>query len=142
MARFQKGDPKPPNSGRKKGSQNARSVLTAAAAKAGAGDEILKVLIDLALKGDPVALRIYIDRADPAPKAVTRIEVAITEIETADDVAEASRRIIGEMAKGEISIDDAERVLALIRGHLPTIEATDWEKRLADLEQAQGGKHG
>lgn len=96
---------------------------------------LLEKAVNMAMEGDPQALRLCLDRICPAIKSVS--ESAPIEINLSGTPSEQSQAVLMAAAQGKISIDDAGQLLSGIAAHVRIIEATELEQRLQKLEQAQ-----
>jgi hypothetical protein len=95
--------------------------------------------VEMALAGDTVALRLCLDRIAPARKDVP-IAFDLPPIKTAADTVEASSALLSAVAAGEVTPDEAGRVMALLTAHKSLVEATDLEQRLEALEAERNEK--
>ena len=89
--------------------------------------------IDLALSGDGTALRLCLDRIAPARKD-SPIAFALPPIITVADTVTASASLLSAVAEGEVTPDEAGRVMALLTAHRALVEAGDLEARITALE--------
>jgi hypothetical protein len=89
--------------------------------------------VEMALEGDTVALRLCLDRLAP-PRKDAPISVALPAVRTAGEAVEASAVLLDAVSAGDITPDEAGRVMALLTAHKALIETCDLETRLADLE--------
>lgn len=89
--------------------------------------------IDKALEGDTVALRLCLDRLAPARKD-SPVAFALPPITTAADTVAASAALLDAVAGGEVTPDEAGRVMALLTAHKTLVEAGDLEARITALE--------
>ena len=89
--------------------------------------------IDLALAGDGPALRLCLDRIAPARKD-SPVSFALPPIITAGDTVQASASLLAAVASGEVTPDEAGRVMALLTAHRSLVETGDHEKRIEALE--------
>lgn len=105
----------------------------------GQHEALTKTAIDKALEGDMVALRLCMDRIAPARKDAP-ISFPMPQITTASDVVAASSALLGAVASGEVTPDEAGRVMALLSGHRLIVEAGDHGARLSALEAAAAAK--
>ncbi len=101
---------------------------------AGEHEALTRVAIGRALNGDMVALRLCLDRIAPLRRDAA-VSVALPRIESASDIVTASTAILTAMSVGEITPDEAGRVMALLTAHREIIETGDLELRLAKLEE-------
>lgn len=101
--------------------------------------EITRKAIELAKDGDTVALRLCLDRLMPIRKDRS-ILFTLPVIATADDLPKATNALLQGVADGEITPSEAAELSKLVDAHTKAIEAADFAKRLAALEQAAGGR--
>lgn len=131
--RFTKGNPGRPKGARGKATMAAQALLD------GEAQALTRIAIERAKGGDAVALRLCLDRIVP-PAKDRPIAFELPKIATAADAARAQAAILAAVASGEITPSEAEQVARLIEGFVKTLEASEFERRLADLEaQAKGG---
>jgi hypothetical protein len=123
----------PGNPGRPKGARH-RVTLAVEALLEGQHEALTQKAIEKALEGDTVALRLCLDRIAP-PRRDAPISFELPPIVTIQDAVTASAQIIAAVAAGEISPDEAGRVIALLAGHRQLIETVELEARIAALEQ-------
>lgn len=89
--------------------------------------------IDLALQGDGPALRLCLDRIAPARKD-SPIAFPLPPIKSAADTVTASASLLDAVAAGDVTPDEAGRVMALLTAHKALVEAGDLEARITALE--------
>lgn len=122
--------------GRTKGSFNRSTMLAQALLGREAG-AIARRLIEAAKdKLDPahsVALRLAAERLMPVMRAGS-IRIDLPLIKTLEDVPLALREVIAAVTSGVISLDDGERLAALVDRQRIALEAPDLELRLRELE--------
>jgi hypothetical protein len=92
--------------------------------------------IDLALQGDGPALRLCLDRIAPVRKDAP-LTFELPPITTAADTVTASSSLMAAVAGGEVTPDEAGRVMALLTAHRSLVEASEIERRLEALEAKQ-----
>ncbi len=80
-----------------------------------------------------VALRLCLDRLAP-PRKDAPISIALPAVRSAADAVEASAAVLAAVAAGDITPDEAGRVMALLTAHKGIVEAGDLESRIAALE--------
>lgn len=118
--------------GRTQGSRNRVTVAIEALLE-GQHAELTKAVIDKALEGDMTAARICLDRLAPARKDAP-IAFDLPPIKTAADTVTASSALLAAVAAGEVTPDEAGRVMALLTSHRTLVETGDHEARIAALE--------
>lgn len=111
-----------------------RVTLAIEALLEGQHEKLTKVAIDKALEGDTVALRLCLDRLAPARKD-SPVSIALPVVRNAADAVEASAAVLAAVAAGEITPDEAGRVMALLTAHRSIIEVGDLETRIKALEE-------
>jgi len=89
--------------------------------------------IEKALAGDMIALRLCLDRIAP-PRKDSPVSMKLPPVRTAADAVEASTAVLGAVAAGSITPDEAGRVMALLSAHRGIIETADLETRISKLE--------
>ena len=80
-----------------------------------------------------VALRLCLDRLAP-PRKDAPITVALPPVKSAQDAVAASTALLEALSAGDVTPDEAGRVMALLTAHKAILEAGDFEARLAALE--------
>ena len=128
--RFQAG-----NSGKPRGARH-KVTLAIEALLEGQHEALTRKAIDLALEGDGPALRLCLDRLAPA-KRDSPVSMSLPPVKTAEDAVAASAAILEAVAAGEVTPDEAGRVMALLTAHKSIVEAGDLEGRIAALENAK-----
>ena len=94
-------------------------------------EALIEKVVDLALKGDTVALRICIDRIVPAlrPK-----DLPILLAKPEGSLSDYGRTVLEAMAGGEISPDEGSTVMSVISAQARIVEVDELERRVAALE--------
>jgi hypothetical protein len=118
--------------GRPPGSRN-RTTLAAEALLEGELEAMSRVLMELARKGHPIALRIYYDRVLP-PLRERRLNFHLPPLNSAEDAMKASAAITAMAAAGEITLSEAEGMGKLVDNFIRALEAHDFDQRLQCLE--------
>lgn len=83
-----------------------------------------------------MALRLCLERLVP-PRKDSPITIDLPSITTAVDVVAASAAILTAVGAGEISPDEAGRVMTLLTAHRAIVEAGDLEQRISALEEKE-----
>ena len=138
-----KGKFKPGQSGNpagKKPGTLSKTTMLAQALLDGEAEEIMRGVIEDAKRGDGTARRLLVPRLIPARRS-RAINFKIPATGTAAEVAAALDAVIAAAAGGEMALDEAEALSALLQGRLRAIETTELERRLEALEAAvkEGG---
>jgi hypothetical protein len=118
--------------GRPKG---VRNRATAALEKILDGDAeaILNKAVEMAKDGDPVAMRLCLDRLIPVRRD-RPITFDLPPIVTTDDLPKATGAIVAAVAAGELTPAEAAEISKTIDVHVRAIEATELHRRMATLE--------
>lgn len=123
----------PGNPGRVPGSRN-RATVIAAQLLDGEAEALTRTAIDKALEGDTVALRICLERLVP-PRKDAPITIEMPPVASAEDTVAASSAVLAAVAAGEITPEEAGRLMTLLTAHRSIIEVGDLERRIAALEE-------
>ncbi|MGE3745389.1 MAG: DUF5681 domain-containing protein [Sphingomonadaceae bacterium] len=105
----------------------------------GQHEALTQKAIDLALAGDGPALRLCLDRIAP-PRKDAPISIELPPVKSAEDTVAASSALLDAVTAGEVTPDEAGRVMALLTAHKAIVETGDLEKRIAALETKGVGK--
>ena len=99
----------------------------------GQHEALTKKAIELALAGDGPALRLCLDRLAP-PRKDAPISITLPSVRSIEDAVDASAALLAAVAAGDVTPDEAGRVMALLTGHRQIIETGELERRIAVLE--------
>jgi hypothetical protein len=128
--------------GRPPGSRNRLSRECSDLLAAESGPIMLK-LIRLAKKGDPVGIRLAVERLLPARASRDRfVTFTLPELRSAADLVDAAAAVIQHAAAGEISTSEAREFMALIEGQRKALETSEIVVRLEALECGRAGGSG
>ena len=97
-------------------------------------ETLTRKAIEMAKAGDGPALRLCMDRLLPARRD-RHVTFALPSIETAADAAKAAGALLLAVSAGEITPQEAAELGKLIEGYVKALEASEFEERLARLEQ-------
>ena len=122
----------PGNPGKPKGTRH-RVTLAIEALLEGEHEKLTRKAIDMALGGDGPALRLCLERLAP-PRKDAPIAIDLPAVTSAADTVAASTAVLAAVSIGEITPDEAGRVMLLLAAHRSIIETGDLERRLAALE--------
>lgn len=101
----------------------------------GAAGEVLKKTIQVAKAGDVAAIRLILDRVDPAPRDRV-VEVDLPSIETVADLPQVARALIAAAGRGDLTPTEAQNLMALLEGYRKASETADLAARIDALEKA------
>ena len=128
FARGHSGNP----AGKPKGARN-KTTLAIEALLEGEAEALTRKAIDLALDGDGPALRMCLDRLAP-PRKDAPVTFDLPPIKSVADAVEASSALLVAVAGGEVTPDEAARIMSLLTSHKVLVETGEFERRLEALE--------
>ena len=124
----------PGNPGKPRGARH-RVTRAVEALMEGEHEKLTRIAIDKALDGDTSALRLCLDRIAP-PRRDVPISILLPPVRSAAEAAEASSSVLASVASGEVTPDEAGRIMALLASHKSILATGDLEQRIAALEEA------
>lgn len=99
----------------------------------GQHEALTQKAVEKALEGDMTAMRLCLDRLAPSRKDAP-VSFALPAIRTAADTVVASSALLDAVAAGDVTPDEAGRVMALLSAHKALVETGDLESRIEALE--------
>jgi hypothetical protein len=132
IGRFQKGRSGNPN-GRPKGSRNA-ATLACEALLDGQAEALTQKAIEMALAGDPVALRLCLDRIYPQRKD-RPVTFTLPPITCARDAPEIISAIAAAVTSGDITPSEASEIAKLIDTYVKAFQTAELDERVARVER-------
>ncbi len=127
----------PGSGGRPKGARNRASRLAQEVFEA-ESEAVARKAVDLALAGDTIALKIVLDRVNPAPKGRS-VEIDVPPVENPHDLITAFAGLLGAAAAGELAPAEAAEIGKLAEGLGKAFELRDLAERVQQLEARLGG---
>jgi hypothetical protein len=125
------------NPGRKPGSRNRTTLLTAALL-GGEAEELVRKALEIAMAGDVGMIKFLLGRILPRERPV---KLDLPRMESADDAVEALSKVISDVADGRMTPSEGAVMATLINSCARAIEMADVVKRLDALEaQIKGGR--
>jgi Family of unknown function (DUF5681) len=119
--------------GRPPGARNKRSIISDAMFE-GEADALVRRAVDQGLDGDLRAIRLILDRLEPARKD-RYIDMRLPPVKCAKDSIAAFEAISSAVAQGELTPLEANAVSSFLDRHVRAIESATFEDRLSKLEQ-------
>lgn len=110
-----------------------RATVLAERLMDGEAQEITRVAITRAKRGDPVCLRICMDRIVP-PRRGRPVQFDLPKFETAADSVGVMECVLKAVACGAITPTEGETISRLVTVWLQNLQAADFERRLTKLE--------
>jgi hypothetical protein len=120
------------NPGRPKGAKH-KVTRAAEALLDGEAEVLTRKAVELALKGDGLALRLCLERILP-PRKERPLEIDLPPVDGAAGILAASAALVAAAAAGEVTPGEARELGRLLEAHLRAVELHDLEARLAALE--------
>lgn len=130
--RFQKGQSGNPT-GRPRGARNS-ATLAAEVLLDGEAERLTRKCVEMALGGDPVALRLCMERILPARKD-RPLSFALPTITSARDAADISAAVLDAVSNGAITLSEAAEFAKLIDGYVKAYQAAEIDDRAKPMEQ-------
>ena len=121
--------------GKPKGARN-KTTLAIEALLAGEAEELTRKAIEMAKEGDGPALRMCLDRLAP-PRKDSPVCFDLPPIKNVADTVEASSALLSAVAEGDVTPDEAARIMSLLTSHKVLVETGEFERRLEALEAAR-----
>jgi hypothetical protein len=105
----------------------------------GKAEVLTRRAVELALEGDTTALRLCLERVCP-PKKDSPVSFALPPMTTAADAVETAGAILAAVSEGDLTPAEAAQVMAFVETFRRTLETSEMEGRLAELEEALRGR--
>jgi hypothetical protein len=118
--------------GRRPGCRN-KATIAAAKLLAGESEGLTRKAVELALAGDPMAMRLCVERILPVCRE-RAVKFALPPIESAADIAAAMKAVTSAFADGAITPGEAGRIAGVVDTFVRAIETSDFDRRLQELE--------
>jgi hypothetical protein len=125
--------PKPPGRVRGRPCETAgrtgscnKTTAAAAALLAGESEALTRKAVELALGGDPTAMRLCLERILPACRERT-VNFALPPIESAADISAAMKAVTSALADGAITPGEATTIAAVVDTFVRAIETSDFD---------------
>ena len=128
FAKGKSGNPR----GREAGCRNKAS-LAAEALLDGEADALTRRAVELAIEGDPTALKLCLERV-LAPRRERVVRFALPPIDSAADIARAMGAVTAAVADGALTPGEAGALAQVVDIFVRAIETSDFDRRLQMLE--------
>jgi hypothetical protein len=119
--------------GRRVGCRN-KATVAAAALLQGEAESLTRKAVELAMVGEPTAMRLCLERILPPCRDRT-VKFALPPIESASDIAAAMKAVTSALADGAIAPGEAATIAAVVDTFVRAIETSDFDRRLQKLER-------
>jgi hypothetical protein len=132
MAKFKAGRSGNPK-GRPKGALN-KVTLAAQALLDDEAEVLTRKALELAMAGNPMALRLCLERLLP-PRKDRPINITLPPLKEAKDIPSALGAILAAVAEGAISPGEAQSLTGILDAYRKGLDFTNIEARLTALEE-------
>lgn len=132
--KFKPGQSGNPN-GRPQGSRN-KATLAMESLMESEADAITRKCIEKAKEGDMAAIRLCMDRLYP-PRKDSPVTFELPPMETAADAVQVMGAVLMALASGEVTPSEAQAVAGIVETFRRTIETSEIEARIAELEKGK-----
>jgi hypothetical protein len=122
--------------GRPKGSKNRSTALWAALLEDG-GEEVLRRVVERARRGDPLCVRLVVERLLPRATPTHSVELDLPRMQRAGDIVSALATVLGSVAAGEMTLEEAGQFARILEGQRRAIETADLAVRVDALERGE-----
>ena len=138
----QKGRFKPGQSGnpagRPKGARH-KSTMAALSLLEGEAQALTRKAIEEAMGGNMVALKLCLERLVPAAKE-RPVDIAFPEVSDASDLAKLTGTLLAAVGDGSLDCGQAASLSKVIDAHRNTLELSEIETRLQNIEEVMNAK--
>jgi hypothetical protein len=99
-------------------------------------EALVRKALLMALNGDVAALRLSLERIIPVRREMP-VKLGRLPLATAADVSKAMEMVLNKMASGQLTVEEADRVVALLERRRQAIQTEVLETQLRALESKQ-----
>jgi hypothetical protein len=131
---FVKGQPKPANGGRRKGTPNKGSVRARRLVAEGNDKAIVDEIVEGAVRGDRAAQLMYFRFIRPPRPKLNPTPIALPRPESIEDVRAIVARLVVEVLAGKLDLDAAGAASALLKAMESSIVGVDLKQLLDELK--------
>jgi hypothetical protein len=124
--------------GRPRGSRNKKSLAAQQLLDSHAESVVRKALVE-AMKGDAPLLRTLLGHILPRRRDAP-VKTGPLPVHTAEELAQSSEAVFERLVCGQITVQEAHELSALLEGRRRIMETQDFEARLRTLEAAPDRK--
>ena len=120
--------------GRPKGSRN-KATLAKEELFSEHGEAVIRKCLSMALKEDPTAMRLCIDRIYPVRRAMG-VPFDMPPVEKVSDLLPAVNSVLRAVARGELTPAEGQQMVSLLESTGGILMAQEFESRLRAVEDA------
>jgi hypothetical protein len=129
---FKKGQSGNP-AGRPRGSRNRKTLLLQQLLD-DEGEGLVRKAVELALSGDPTALKLCIDRV-VAPRRERAVAIAVPKLKSAAELAPTMGAVLGAAADGRLTPAEAQGLAQAVATAMQAIEVHVTARRIDEIEK-------
>jgi hypothetical protein len=111
-----------------------KATLASQALLDGEAEVLTRKVVELAKAGNPMALRLCLERVLP-PRKDRPINFTLPKIKGAEDLAKALGAILEAVANGEITPGEGQALTDILAAYRKVLETADLEARVSALER-------
>lgn len=119
--------------GKPKGARHRTTIIMEALLQ-GQSEALIQKAIQMALDGDASALKICLERLYPTQKD-SPVSFLLPELKSSQDASGALATIVADVSAGDLTPIEAQSIAALIETYRKTLETTELETRIKQLEE-------
>ena len=123
--------------GRPRGARN-KTTVALEELLAGEGEALTRRVINMALDGDPIALRLAFERVMPLRRG-RPVRFDMPEMKSASDVVSGLSSILRSVSAGDLTPEEASTIATILETKRRALELVDLETRLAAVESRISG---
>jgi hypothetical protein len=102
------------------------------------GTAVVRKCLAKAIEGDPTAMRLVMERLLPLARD-TRVQFRLPKMKSSAGLVKAGEAVLKAMAAGELGVEPARDVLAMLASHSRILEDQAMDQRVRALEQGRSG---
>ena len=122
----------PGNSGKPRGTRNKVTRVVETLLE-GEADALTRRVVQAALNGDMVAMRLCLERIAP-PRKDLPVHFELPAIRSIQDAERAARSVLNAVVKGNLTPIEGSRIMTLAENYRRILETSDLEARIVALE--------
>lgn len=97
---------------------------------------IINKAVDLANNGDPSMIRLCVERLVP-PRKSSPVKIDLPDFSDITDLPTVTKAVADATSSGELTPEEADRIMKIFDRHLKALELADLEIRVKALEEKQ-----
>jgi hypothetical protein len=110
-----------------------KATVAAEALLDGEAERLTRKVLEMALAGDIVAMRLCLERILP-PRRERPVRFKLPELQSPPDAAAAMAALAAAVADGDLTPSEAAELSKLVAAYVKALEASDFDQRLRAIE--------